>query len=1157
MTKALAVVAAVLVAAVAALASLAANAATSHDRWPGPLDAVRADPWPWVYGLFATAAVLGVQAVVSGWRAGRPVTGGNPPRVQAWVVGRRESRTAVATVCHRRRGGPVGITTSLEGAGGYGKTTLAGVVCAHPRVRRRFGRRVHFFTIGRGVTGPDLAAAIVRITQYVTGDTTPFDDPMTAGAHLGRLLDRQPRTLLVLDDVWEPEQLEPFLQGGRRCVRLVTTRNPRLLPRDCPRVLVDEMTADQASRVLTHELPDLPPGTVAELLRVTGRWPLLLRLTNQLMAEQIETGADPADVAARALRRLREHGPAAADGGPAPGERELDDPRLRQGMVRATVEAATRLLPAGADARFAELGVFVEDEAVPVPLVARLWRATGGLSEEESRALCGRLGRLSLLTVRAENRGTLTLHDVLRDYLRRERGAEPLRDLHRALLDAVRPAGPGPAWWEQADRYLLDHLVEHLLEADRPAEALALAGDLRWVETRLHQRGPTAPWRDLARIPGESAAALARDLARTAHLMGPVEPVRALTAILHSRLAPLPHWGEQTVTGASGPATLPGPFLRNHWPLPDTPPRSLLRSLDTPGADIADLAVTADGRQLVTVAEGDGVRVWDRESGACLASFALGRTGRRSRAAALTQDGAYVAATDGRFLGVWDVATGRRTFRTWSWRSHSFGRPALAPDGTHCLEGGWSGTRLRLWDTRRGTCRRLPPSPAASGFDPGHCPRLAVGRDGAWVAAGGRFTVYVWEEASDTWRTVSSGGPVADLAASTDGTALAISHREGRLRVWRAATGEVSEIPGSQGDAGLRAGPGARRVAARYPGALWVLNAETGERLATFDIDSADTTLRTAVAPDLGWAATVTAAVPNAGGVVRVWTPEGSPRSRGHDPTGPVAVDPDGAFVATASEPDGLQLRDLATGSIVALLGEVTSSYYEPAFPPGERLLAVADLGNGARLWDLDTRTAVSFGPAADEMGRAVFSANGAWLAARDPSGISVWDVRRRARSAGFRGAPRFDGMAVSSDGTWLALRSADGLRLLDTATGRHRAVLQQPGTPTQLVVSPDDGRLAVGTRDGLVCLWDVADRVLIAVFSCHGPVAAVAFCPNGRWLAGADASNTVRVWSCETHELVAAMRTDGAVNSCAWSPDARHLVLSGNAGLCAYAFGR
>lgn len=96
--------------------------------------------------------------------------------------------------------------------------------------------------------------------------------------------------------------------GGRRCVRLVTTRLPDLLTgNDTTRIRVDEMSVEQAGRVLTRDLPgisalsDLPTETAQGLLRVTGRWPLLLRIVNRLITAETTTGPDTATAAADVL----------------------------------------------------------------------------------------------------------------------------------------------------------------------------------------------------------------------------------------------------------------------------------------------------------------------------------------------------------------------------------------------------------------------------------------------------------------------------------------------------------------------------------------------------------------------------------------------------------------------------------------------------------------------------------------------------------------------------------------------------------------------------------------------------------------------------------------------------------------------------------------
>ncbi|MCX4598455.1 NB-ARC domain-containing protein [Streptomyces sp. NBC_01549] len=235
-----------------ALLGLAANAATGDEKWPGLLDQVRAHAWPVTGVLGGAMVVLGVLAVVIERRPEPAVRNDprppSPPQVPDHFVPREQSREVVAAVC--ARAGQVGITTSLRGSGGFGKTLLAQHVCGQRQVQRHFRKRVYFVTVGRDIRSrAEIAAKVGEAVTLITGNTsTPATDPDAAGAHLGRLLDERPRTLLVLDDVWEERQLAPFLIGGPRCARLITTRNTTLLPAGAAQVHVDQMTPEQAEQ---------------------------------------------------------------------------------------------------------------------------------------------------------------------------------------------------------------------------------------------------------------------------------------------------------------------------------------------------------------------------------------------------------------------------------------------------------------------------------------------------------------------------------------------------------------------------------------------------------------------------------------------------------------------------------------------------------------------------------------------------------------------------------------------------------------------------------------------------------------------------------------------------------------------------------------------
>ncbi|MET9951730.1 NB-ARC domain-containing protein [Streptomyces sp. NPDC006339] len=1192
-------------AAVAVLASLAANAATSDDRWPGALDRIRQQPWWWVAGLAALGVLV---AVVVAWRQerGAAVAGDPPPpapqAVPDWVVDRGERARTVKAVCRAgrtrrsRRGRPVtaarpleaprrfgrlrrartrsghgsrtvALTTSLEGAGGFGKTVLAHAVAASPRVRRYFRGRVYTVTIGRDVRGrAAIAAKVAEATRFLTGDTTAFDDPGLAGDHLGRLLDLRPRTLLILDDVWDAEQLEPFLRAGERCVRLVTTRVPGALPRGTERVRVDEMSPDQARAVLTWELPELPETLVRDLLEATGRWALLLRLTNRLITRRIATGTVPEEAAAEALRDLVANGPAVVDADPA--ALDLDDPVRRARAVRATVEAARTLLPPGGGRRLAELAVFAEDESVPVPLIARLWEATGGLTEQATRSLCGELDRLSLVSLTAEHGGRITMHDVLRDYLLKEWDEADVTALHGTLVDAMgAPWEPAPTF----QGYVLDHAIEHLLAAGRTDDAERVASDLRWIETRLHQRGPMAPWADLAAVPTRTAAERADDLTRTAHLLTPTDPPELLTNVLHSRLESLPLWCDRVTQRRAG--SVPRPHLRNRRTPPDLPDPALIRtflghtgpvrsvavspdgSLVTIGADgmargldpnsggrltvdvrgpdrFRALAISPDGTRLATGGSGRTVHLWSLDR-ATLPTKAIGPVGDRGasvRALAFSgaQEGGRVVtvATDGD-LDVWDAVTGEHIAGMTGWSATDYTCVALYPNGRWLAVGGrWGVTVMSTELTREELCEA----------DSYPVNAVAVAPDGRWVVSAGTDGVLrIWEETTRSSRdriTAHSGSATA-VAISPDGRRLVSGGENGSVALWDRETAACL---------------------ARYNGHRGPVHAVAftpdGERLISTGED----------------------------GTVRIW------QQHGEDPALPGASDSEGMRAVTVVG-DGRRLLVAYHDGTTRLFewraddrAVPQASYQVPiwapvAFSPDGAWYAVGDTVNRA----VKVHGRVS-GTAPDWFrlsgsARAVALAvapDGTWLAVADSAGeVYLWDLATGSRTVTLPASPggigRVDTVLIAPDATWLAVlrrgRASDRTEdeswaqvslLASGAPVTHD--LPHDGTVNTLAITPDGTRLLTASATGTVTLWDPYTGTLLSSFTDpDGPVQDLAVSPDGRWIA--TAGTMLRVWEAAAGRTVAGVRAETPLASCAWLPDGRGLVAVGERGLYSYEF--
>jgi hypothetical protein len=376
----------------------------------------------------------------------------------------------------------------LHGFGGYGKTTLTLAACHDKDVRRAcFPDGILWVSLGRDLSETDLRNYIDEWVWKLSGQEQRSTNRTAAMDSLRReLAERQ--MLLVIDDVWNEADVEPFLQGGPHCARLVTTRDTRTLPQNARLLDISRMANKDARELLGA---DLPQGYDAELFRLAERlgcWLILLRLAKanlrqRVLREHQPMGAALADI----LQKLGDKGLTAFD---------PSQPKERQQAVTATVDFSLERLDDVKRQRYAELGVFPEDVPIPLEVVSRLWRKTGDLQKSDTEDLCSELYQLSLLLSFDRRAGTIQLHDVLHDYLHR---TLPNRaQVHLALIDlwGVRPKPQEAYAW----RWVAYHLSKAALTSAQP-EAHALADRVvQLVGDPDFQRAHKAAVKDLSAL---------------------------------------------------------------------------------------------------------------------------------------------------------------------------------------------------------------------------------------------------------------------------------------------------------------------------------------------------------------------------------------------------------------------------------------------------------------------------------------------------------------------------------------------------------------------------------------------------------------------------------------------------------------------------------
>ncbi len=129
------------------------------------------------------------------------------------------------------------------------------------------------------------------------------------------------------------------------------------------------------------------------------------------------------------------------------------------------------------------------------------------------------------------------------------------------------------------------------------------------------------------------------------------------------------------------------------------------------------------------------------------------------------------------------------------------------------------------------------------------------------------------------------------------------------------------------------------------------------------------------------------------------------------------------------------------------------------------------------------------------------------------------------------------------------SLRYAHSLEAYDVLQGvlfgwlPLRTVVRHKGPVNAVAFSPDGRYLATASRDNTVALVEVATGREVARIRHEDDVNDVAFSPDGRYLATASGDGTAALVEVATGREVARIRHEGAVWDVAFSPDGRYLA--------------
>jgi WD40 repeat protein len=407
-------------------------------------------------------------------------------------------------------------------------------------------------------------------------------------------------------------------------------------------------------------------------------------------------------------------------------------------------------------------------------------------------------------------------------------------------------------------------------------------------------------------------------------------------------------------------------------------------------------------------------------------------------------------------------------------------------------------TELWIWNTVSG--EKNPSFVHEKSID-----TLTFGPDSSYVATMSGNVVRVWDTTTNDRLSRLPVGQVDSWAFSADGTLL-VTAGENRVQFWDVASGKKLDFFLDQKDFPIDSE--VNSIALSFDGKLVAINIE-------------DT--------------------------VQVWNITSGKQIKNFPSEKKVSnaiFSADNKRVLIMSGDSTASIWDIATRTELFRLA-LENIYGNVAFAANDtRLVTLSD--KRVRLWNIEARVKPSQLRHESKVGGVAFSSDGKLLAtASEANAALIWDVRRQQTIKELSHENWVSAVAFSHDGTRLATGGWEKqVKIWDTTSWKQIHTLPHYYSIEDVVFSPNDSFLA--TAGGIdVRLWEIKqmDMKLGAKLSHDAAVGAVAFNPDGKYLATASEDKAVRVWEVASGKELKKLQHKSWVRDVAFDTDSTYLA--------------